>query len=192
MYLFTIQIDSYIPTMKPSAACGAAPRHPPKWHKLGPQAETTWSDLLGNSWGNTSRIFFWTMEAFLVGKNSILIWLVVGPPLWKIWTSIGMISNPILMGKSNMATKPPTSNGKVIENMKVILKPWRLLNGKIGKLIGQFYWRHWTRGRSVDVSGRIIEITWGDCPGVIAQGLTHLVQQGSWDFCCKKPPFEEV
>ena len=26
-------------------------------------------------------------------------WLVVGPPLWKIWTSIGMIRNPILMGK---------------------------------------------------------------------------------------------
>ena len=26
-------------------------------------------------------------------------WLVVGPPLWKIWKSIGMISNPILMGK---------------------------------------------------------------------------------------------
>ena len=24
-----------------------------------------------------------------------LIWLVVQPPLWKIWTSIGMISNPI-------------------------------------------------------------------------------------------------
>ena len=26
-------------------------------------------------------------------------WLVVQPPLWKIWKSIGMISNPILMGK---------------------------------------------------------------------------------------------
>ena len=26
-------------------------------------------------------------------------WLVVGPPLWKIWKSIGMIRNPILMGK---------------------------------------------------------------------------------------------
>ena len=25
----------------------------------------------------------------------MLIWLVVGPPLWKIWKSIGMISNPI-------------------------------------------------------------------------------------------------
>ena len=28
-----------------------------------------------------------------------IIWLVVGPPLWKIWTSIGMIKFPILMGK---------------------------------------------------------------------------------------------
>ena len=29
----------------------------------------------------------------------VTIWLVVGPPLWKIWKSIGMIRNPILMGK---------------------------------------------------------------------------------------------
>ena len=36
-------------------------------------------------------------------------WLVVGPPLWQIWKSIGMISNPIFLGKSKMATKPPTS-----------------------------------------------------------------------------------
>ena len=27
--------------------------------------------------------------------NRLLIWLVVGPPLWKIWKSIGMIRNPI-------------------------------------------------------------------------------------------------
>ena len=29
----------------------------------------------------------------------ICIWLVVGPPLWKIWKSIGMISNPNINGK---------------------------------------------------------------------------------------------
>ena len=27
------------------------------------------------------------------------LWLVVGPPLWKIWKSIGMIRNPIFLGK---------------------------------------------------------------------------------------------
>ena len=31
--------------------------------------------------------------------HEIMNWLVVGPPLWKIWKSIGMIRNPILMGK---------------------------------------------------------------------------------------------
>ena len=31
--------------------------------------------------------------------NTDFIWLVVGPPLWKIWKSVGMVSNPILVGK---------------------------------------------------------------------------------------------
>ena len=35
-------------------------------------------------------------------------WLVVGPPLWKIWKSIGMIRNPIYGKIKLMATKPPT------------------------------------------------------------------------------------
>ena len=46
----------------------------------------------------------WTWHKMSV---QLCIWLVVGPPLWKIWKSMGMISNPILMGKK-MATKPPT------------------------------------------------------------------------------------
>ena len=33
---------------------------------------------------------------------------MVGPPLWKIWKSIGMISNPIYGKMPKMATKPPT------------------------------------------------------------------------------------
>ena len=33
---------------------------------------------------------------------------MVGPPLWKIWKSIGMIRNPIYGKISQMATKPPT------------------------------------------------------------------------------------
>ena len=39
------------------------------------------------------NLFFHLCEPLLTS------WLVVGPPLWKIWKSIGMISNPILMGK---------------------------------------------------------------------------------------------
>ena len=35
-------------------------------------------------------------------------WLVVGPPLWKIWKSIGMMRNPIYGKIKLMATKPPT------------------------------------------------------------------------------------
>ena len=76
MYLFTIQIDSYTPTMKPSAACGA-PRHPPRWHKLGPRGDDL-KRFVGKLVGQEEDR---TMEAFLVGKNCILIWLVVGPPL---------------------------------------------------------------------------------------------------------------
>ena len=34
---------------------------------------------------------------------------MVGPPLWKIGKSIGMISNPIDGKMQKMATKPPTS-----------------------------------------------------------------------------------
>ena len=40
-------------------------------------------------------------------------WLVVGAPLWKIWKSIGMISNPILMGKKHWCSKPPTRSIKL-------------------------------------------------------------------------------
>ena len=39
----------------------------------------------------------------------IVCWLVVGPPLWKIWKSVGMIRNPRYGKMFKMATKPPTS-----------------------------------------------------------------------------------
>ena len=35
------------------------------------------------------------------------IWLVVGPPLWKIWTSVGMISNPIYGKIKNVPNHQP-------------------------------------------------------------------------------------
>ena len=41
---------------------------------------------------------------------SYIFCLVVGPPLWKIWTSLGMIMTfPIFLGRK-MATKPPSSS----------------------------------------------------------------------------------
>ena len=40
--------------------------------------------------------------------DNIHCWLVVGPPLWKIWKSVGIII-PNISGKIKlMATKPPT------------------------------------------------------------------------------------
>ena len=43
-----------------------------------------------------------------IPAKSKLIWLVVGPPLWKIWKSIGMIIPNIWENKT--CSKPPTSN----------------------------------------------------------------------------------
>ena len=34
-------------------------------------------------------------ESWMKKSTTFHYWLVVGPPLWKIWKSIGMISNPI-------------------------------------------------------------------------------------------------
>ena len=41
------------------------------------------------------------------GPSPIFIWLVVGPPLWKIWKSIGMISNPIYGKIKNVPNHQP-------------------------------------------------------------------------------------
>ena len=41
----------------------------------------------------------------------ILTWLVVGPPLWKIWTSIGMIRNPIYGKMKNVPNHQPAMLG---------------------------------------------------------------------------------
>ena len=85
--------------------------------------------MIQNGWENYGRATLWLtftvcyMEnhhCFLMGKYQLFLWpfsiaflyvywLVVGPPLWKIWKSIGMISNPIYGKMPKMATKPPTS-----------------------------------------------------------------------------------
>ena len=56
-------------------------------------------------------------------------WLVVGPPLWKIWKSIGMIRNPIYGKITLMATKPPTSNYKASRfKFRMAHKPKKLIS----------------------------------------------------------------
>ena len=57
------------------------------------------------------------------------IWLVVKPPLWKIWKSIGMIRNPIYGKITLMATKPPTSNYKASRfKFRMAHKPKKLIS----------------------------------------------------------------
>ena len=51
--------------------------------------------------------------------STILIWLVVGPPLWKIWKSIGMMKFPIYGKITKMATKPPTNNDQPLLTMYI-------------------------------------------------------------------------
>ena len=43
----------------------------------------------------------------------IITWLVVQPPLWKIWKSIGMMRNPIYGKIKNGNPSPPTSHDSV-------------------------------------------------------------------------------
>ena len=50
-----------------------------------------------------SHLNQWNMSWIMTG------WLVVGPPLWKIWKSIGMIIPNIWENKK--CSKPPTSYG---------------------------------------------------------------------------------
>ena len=40
-------------------------------------------------------------------RDQQLLWLVVGPPLWKIWTSTGMIRNPIYGKIKNVPNHQP-------------------------------------------------------------------------------------
>ena len=50
-------------------------------------------------WISFDQLWMESMGKWLETKSSAVVWLVVGPPLWKIWTSIGMMRFPILMGK---------------------------------------------------------------------------------------------
>ena len=69
------------------------------FHRFWPIPIHTMDWFQGTS--QVETMFFFNQD-FLLGLREFSrdpIWLVVGSPLWKIWTSIGMISNPILMGK---------------------------------------------------------------------------------------------
>ena len=67
--------------------------------------ENVWASPHFSSWTPPYRHGFFlagnaeTHHYDLIDFERTISWLVVGPPLWKIWKSIGMIGNPILMGK---------------------------------------------------------------------------------------------
>ena len=62
-------------------------------------SRSTWNpDLQVYTRINHKIMIFWNWNPKWISSFHIhphIIWLVVGPPLWKIWKSIGMISNPI-------------------------------------------------------------------------------------------------
>ena len=57
---------------------------------------TTW-EIPGNSMKTRDVHSSLGELALVYGKY--ITWLVIGPPLWTIWKSIGMIRNPIFLGK---------------------------------------------------------------------------------------------
>ena len=63
------------------------------------------SDFRWSHWRHDHSSHAWSCRMTL----RICFWLVVGPPLWKIWKSIGMMTFPIYGKIKFMATKPPTS-----------------------------------------------------------------------------------
>ena len=69
-----------------------------------------------------------TKPSGTLGNN---FWLVVGPPLWKIWKSIGMISNPIYGKIKHVPNHQPVflcqlfSSGTCALNVVVETSTWR-------------------------------------------------------------------
>ena len=51
------------------------------------------------------------------GGHRFHIWLVVGPPLWKIWKSIGMMTFPIYGKMKNVPNHQPDMISQVPKNM---------------------------------------------------------------------------
>ena len=68
-------------------------------------------------------------------------WLVVGPPLWKIWLRQLRDDdiNPIFLGKSKMATKPPTSWLPKLP-LLVVHNPFV---GEWSSNVFGFHWKYW-------------------------------------------------
>ena len=94
------------------------------------------------SWSPGSRVVFFHMHANLAGGLNLCqknmngnggrrqlqrnCWLVVYLPLWKIWTSIGMMTFPIY-GKINRCSKPPNRIGSSFPCNPAFLRkkaPW--------------------------------------------------------------------
>ena len=75
---------------------------PPLFHSLPALAsKRAW-------WSNVAFLsgFSWQLERWVSLYGNLESWLVVGPPLWKIWKSIGMIIPNIW--ENRKCSKPPT------------------------------------------------------------------------------------
>ena len=66
-------------------------------------------------------------------------WLVVGPPLWKIWTSIGMISNPIYGKIKNVPNHQPAGNSDGLRRMSHLPVLGRYVAGQPSMLMIHTY-----------------------------------------------------
>ena len=89
----------------------------PNWNRGGMKIvhpSSSWFELV--RWGPDFRGLVWKVVEMRQASSWVLIiiWLVVGPPLWKIWTSFGMMRFPRYGKIKLMATKPPTSYSKTI------------------------------------------------------------------------------
>ena len=77
-----------------------------------------WSMEPPDCHGQNVTIGTWAFAAMVAKDNTVCSWLVVGPPLWKIWVrQLGWWSQPNISGKIKlMATKPPTSQCSLFDH----------------------------------------------------------------------------
>ena len=86
------------------------------------------------------------------------IWLVVGPPLWKIWKSIGMIRNPILMGKCQkwQPNHQPAVHGNLVGGWATPLKNMSSSIGMIRNPILMGKCQKWQPNHQPAVHGNLV------------------------------------
>ena len=94
--------------------------------------------------GSTSRVFLtrsWKHRN--IPSGPLFIWLVVGPPLWKIWKSIGMIIPNIWENKKWQPNHQPVIVGWILRQFWICLG---YLTGEHGAGTEHFSCRWWKVG----------------------------------------------